>query len=89
MVAGYQFDADAIELTRYALRADYHRFIRHCWPVIEPGVAFVDGMPVRAVTEAVQALMEGTLGKRNLLINIPPRCMKSTTVSVALTPTEE
>ena len=79
-------DYDQHELLRYALLHDYHRFIRYAWPVIEPGVAFVDGMPIGAVTDHVQALMEGTLGQRNLLINIPPRCMKSTTVSVALVP---
>lgn len=77
---------DALELQRYALRHDYHRFIRQSWNVLEPGVPFVDGMPIGAVTEHVQALVEGTLGQRNLLINIPPRCMKSTSVSVALVP---
>jgi predicted phage terminase large subunit-like protein len=79
-------DADPLELERYALQQDYHRFIRKAWAVIEPGVNFSDGLPIRAVTEAVQALMEGTLGRRNLLVNIPPRCMKSTSISVALTP---
>jgi hypothetical protein len=77
---------DPGELGNGALTADYHRFIRKAWPVLEPGVPFVDGMPIGAVTEHVQALMEGTLGKRNLLVNIPPRCMKSTSISVALVP---
>jgi len=78
------FDADA--LLREALVADYHSFVRHSWHVIEPGVRFTDGMPIHAVTEHVQALVEGSLPTRNLLINIPPRCMKSTSVSVALVP---
>lgn len=78
--------ANPEELALFALKADYHRFIRSAWPVMEPGVQFVDGMPIGAVTEHVQALMEGTLGQRNLLINIPPRCMKSKTVSEALVP---
>lgn len=73
-------------LLQYALQQDYHRFIRYAWPIIEPGVKFADGLPIEAVTEHVQALVEGTLGRRNLLINIPPRCMKSTSVSVALVP---
>lgn len=78
--------ADPEELELLALREDYHRFIRRAWPVLEPGVPFVDGMPIGALTDHVQALLEGTLGQRNLLINIPPRCMKSTSVSVALVP---
>lgn len=79
-------DASPAVLDRYSLVYDYHRFIRKSWPTIEPGIKFVDGMPIGAVTDHVQALMEGTLGKRNLLINIPPRCMKSISVSVALVP---
>lgn len=79
-------DAELIDLQRYALQHDYHRFIRKAWGTIEPGVEFVDGMPIEAVTDHVQSLIEGTLGQRNLLINIPPRCMKSTSVSVALVP---
>lgn len=85
-LGGFTLDADPRDLERLALTEDYHRFIRKTWPVLEPGVPFVDGMPIGAVTEHLQALMEGTLGKRNLLINIPPRCMKSTSVSVALVP---
>lgn len=84
--ASLKLDADPYELERYALLQDYHRFIRRAWPTIEPGVPFVDGMPIAAVTDHVQALIDGTLGKRNLLVNIPPRCMKSTSVSVALVP---
>ena len=82
----FKLDVDSATLERYALQHDYHRFIRRSWEVIEPGVKFVDGMPIGAVTDHVQALMEGTLGKRNLLVNIPPRCMKSTSISVALVP---
>ena len=82
----FTIDCEPAVLERYGLVYDYHRFIRRAWPTIEPGVPFVDGMPIGAVTDHVQALMEGTLGKRNLLINIPPRCMKSISVSVALVP---
>lgn len=81
-----QLDCDVVELEQYALQRDYHRFIRKAWATLEPGVRFVDGMPIGAVTDHVQSLCEGTLGRRNLLINIPPRCMKSTSVSVALVP---
>ena len=82
----FKLDCSLQELERYALLEDYHRFIRKSWNVMDPGVPFIDGMPIEAVTDHVQALMEGTLGTRNLLINIPPRCMKSTSVSVALVP---
>lgn len=82
----FTVDAELHDLQQYALRHDYHRFIRKAWDTLEPGVPFVDGIPIGAVTEHVQALVEGTLGKRNLLVNIPPRCMKSTSISVALVP---
>lgn len=84
--ADVELDCDPLDLERLGLRDDYHRFIRRSWDVLEPGVPFVDGMPIGAVTEHVEALCRGTLGQRNLLINIPPRCMKSTSVSVALVP---
>ncbi len=82
----FAVDVDMAEMLRYSLQQDYHRFIRHSWHVIEPGVKFTDGMPIEAVTEHVQSLIEGNLGRNNLLVNIPPRCMKSTTISVCLTP---
>ena len=55
-------------------------FVRLAWPVVEPSTPFVDGWHVDAITDHLQAITRGEI--RNLLINVPPRHMKSLLVSV-------
>ena len=50
-------------------------FVRLAWPVVEPSTPFVDGWHVDAITDHLQAITRGEI--RNLLINVPPRHMKS------------
>lgn len=50
------------------------------WPIVEPGVAFVDGWAIRAVCDHLEAVTRGDI--KRLLINIPPRMSKSTMVGV-------
>lgn len=59
---------------------DFHAFIRDAWEVVEPATPFVDNWHIGAIAEHLQAVTDGQI--RNLLINIPPRSMKSTIVSV-------
>jgi len=54
-------------------------FVRAAWPNIDPS-AFEDGWVIEALCEHLQALTEGKM--RRLLINLPPRCGKSTIASV-------
>jgi predicted phage terminase large subunit-like protein len=55
-------------------------FIRIAWPIIEPGVEYVDGWHITAIAEHLEAVSAGEV--RNLLINVPPRHMKSLATSV-------
>ena len=62
-----------------AKRSLYH-FVRQAWHVVEPHTTFVDNWHIGAICEHLEAMTLGEI--RNLLINIPPRCMKSLIVSV-------
>ena len=57
-----------------------HNFIQGAWHIVEGGREFVDGWHIQAICEHLEAVKKGHI--KNLLINMPPRCMKSTTVSV-------
>lgn len=55
-------------------------FVRHMWPIIEPATPFVDGWPIEAVCEHLEAVTAGEITR--LLINVPPGSMKSLLVNV-------
>lgn len=55
-------------------------FIGHAWPVVEPGTPFVKGWHLEAIAEHLEAVTHNQI--RQLLINIPPRHMKSLAVCV-------
>ncbi|HEY4313614.1 MAG TPA: phage terminase large subunit [Pirellulales bacterium] len=55
-------------------------FVVEAWPVVEPGTRLVSTWHVRAVCDHLEACTRGQI--RRLVINIPPRCMKSLLVSV-------
>ena len=54
--------------------------MRQAWHVIEPSTPFVPGWHIDAIIEHLEAVTRGQI--RNLLINVPPRHMKSLLVSV-------
>jgi predicted phage terminase large subunit-like protein len=54
--------------------------VRQAWAVIEPSTPFVPGWHIDAIIEHLEAVSYGQI--RNLLINVPPRHMKSLLVSV-------
>lgn len=56
-------------------------FTQQAFHVIEPGVAFRDNWHLHAISEHLEAVSEGQI--QNLIINIPPGCMKSILVSVS------
>jgi predicted phage terminase large subunit-like protein len=60
--------------------ASFRLFLESAWPVIEPRTPFVPGWHIDAICEHLQAASRGEL--QRLLINIPPRHMKSIAVSV-------
>jgi predicted phage terminase large subunit-like protein len=55
-------------------------FVRQAWHVIEPATVFVAGFHIEAICEHLEAISLGQI--RNLLINVPPRHMKSLLVCV-------
>src|SRR5206468_1779471 len=76
-------------LTRPFLRDEIERelatrhlrdFVRQAWAVVEPSTPFVPGWHIDAIIEHLEAATRGNI--RNLLINVPPRHMKSLLVSV-------
>ncbi len=58
-----------------------YAFLLAAWPFLEPGRAFIPGRHIRAICKALEAVADGRL--RRLIISIPPRSAKSTTVTVA------
>jgi predicted phage terminase large subunit-like protein len=57
-----------------------YAFVKYFWPVLEPGTEFVDGWPLEAVCEHLEAVTFGEL--RLVLINVFPGAMKSLLVDV-------
>ncbi|MEP7354202.1 MAG: hypothetical protein ABI824_13320 [Acidobacteriota bacterium] len=55
-------------------------FVRQAWPIVEPATPYVPGWHIDAIIEHLEAITHGQI--RNLLINVPPRHMKSLLVSV-------
>jgi predicted phage terminase large subunit-like protein len=64
------------ELASRSLR----EFVRQAWPIVEPFTPFVSGWHIDAIIDHLEAVSRGQI--RNLLINVPPRHMKSLLVSV-------
>jgi predicted phage terminase large subunit-like protein len=57
-----------------------HEYIRQAWELVEPDTEFVDNWHLRAISEHLEAVSGNQI--RRLLINVPPRSMKSLSVSV-------
>lgn len=78
---GQEVDAD--ELLRALDKADaeesLYAFLQYAWRYVDPA-PFVAGMPLEAVCEHLEAVVDGQI--KRLIINIPPRCSKSTITSV-------
>lgn len=55
-------------------------FIRQAWSVIEPGTTYIDNWHIDLISEYLQAVNDGEC--RRLIINIPPRHMKSIEATV-------
>ena len=55
-------------------------FIEQAWRVIEPGIDYVDNWHIHLIGEYMEAINKGQI--QRLIINIPPRHMKSIEVTV-------
>jgi predicted phage terminase large subunit-like protein len=76
----HNVDALLLQVEAEECRRSLKAFVKACWHVVEPGTPFVDGMPIDAMVQHLEALTQGDI--KRLLINIPPRCTKSTVGSV-------
>src|SRR5258707_884696 len=68
------------EIDRELATRRLREFVVQAWPVIEPTTHFVPGWHLDAICEHLEAITRGHI--RNLLITVPPRHMKSLSVSV-------
>ncbi len=69
-------EAIRLELAERKLR----HFVLQSWPIIEPAREYIPNWHIDAICDHAEAVQGGEI--RNLLINIPPRFMKSLTISV-------
>lgn len=65
------------ELDAETLRRDLYAFVLEAWDQVEPTTPYVDGWHIMAIANYLQALAEGRIQSNSLLINVPPRHMKS------------
>ncbi len=68
------------EIERERATRSLREFGRQAWHVLEPSTPFVPGFHIDAIVKHLEAVTRGEI--RNLLINVPPRHMKSLLVSV-------
>jgi len=64
-----------------ALREDYSSFIARSVETVHPGAEYVSNWHIDAIAEKLEACRTGAI--KRLIINMPPRMLKSTCVSVA------
>src|SRR5262245_16336364 len=72
-------------LTRLAERS-FRAYVEQAWPILEPATPFLGNWHIDLIAEHLEAVTAGQTTR--LLINVPPRYMKSLLVSV-LWPTWE
>jgi len=65
-----------------ALRADFYSFVMRCFAELNPGAAFLPSWHIKVMAAKLQAVRDGRI--RRLIINIPPRHLKSLAASIAL-----
>jgi predicted phage terminase large subunit-like protein len=68
------------EVVAEQCRRRLSRFIRESWPILEPATEFVHGWHIDVMCEHLEAVTAGEI--RRLIINVPPRTMKSLTTAV-------
>lgn len=67
---------EAAKLCETSLR----EFVKQAWHVVEPATEFSPGWHIDAICDHLESVTRGQI--KNLLINVPPRHMKSLAVSV-------
>jgi predicted phage terminase large subunit-like protein len=70
-----------LELEASICRDSLYQFVKMAWYEVEQD-PFVDGWHIRAICEALEALYYDRIDSNNLILNVPPRHMKSLLVDV-------
>ena len=73
---------DAVRKEKLKRQAEHSliEFTKQAWGIIEPGTPYIGNWHLDVISEHLMAITRGEI--RNLLINIPPRHMKSIQVAV-------
>ncbi|HZJ12919.1 MAG TPA: hypothetical protein VFD26_09795, partial [Methyloceanibacter sp.] len=66
---------------RVALRRDFETFLERSLKTLNPGMPFLPNWHIRAIAYQLERIRRGEINR--LIINMPPRHLKSITVSVA------
>lgn len=75
-------NAVEIEVLKAALRSDTHTFLKKCFETLHPGTPFEDNWHIRVLASNLADVAEGRTTR--LIVNMPPRSLKSIAASVAL-----
>lgn len=73
-------DEQKAKLYRHLLENDFGGFVRAAWPILEPVTQFSDNWHLDLIAEYLTLVRRREI--RRLIINVPPRSMKSLTCSV-------
>lgn len=73
-------NADLLAIERELCKRSLFEFAKRAWPVLEPGREFKDNWHIGFICTHLEAVSRGEIPR--LLINVPPRHMKSLLVSV-------
>ena len=71
-----------VEDYRAALRADFHSFLMRAFAELNGGASFVPGWHIETVAAKLEAVRDGKAPR--LIVNVPPRHLKSLAASIAL-----
>ena len=64
------------------LRRHFASFLRKVFHTLSPAEPFIDGWPIEAIAHQLERVARGET--RRLIINLPPRSLKSIAASVSL-----
>ena len=70
----------AREILRRRCETSLAEFARRAWHIVEPATPFIDGWHIDIISECLEAVSRGEI--KSLIVNMPPRHMKSMLVCV-------
>ena len=73
-------DRERAKVRAYLAEKSLRHFVREAWHVVEPATPYQHNWHIDALCDHLEATMRGEI--RNLLVTMPPRAMKSLTISV-------